>query len=310
MRILVLGAGGIGGYFGGRLAAAGVDVTFLVRPKRAEQLMQNGLVIRSPLGDAQVPVKTVLKEHAAPGWDAIIIACKAYDLDDAIASLRPAAPGALILPQLNGMRHLDVLDAAFGAENVTGGVAQIAVTLQPDGTVRHLTPMLGWKHGPRHPAQRARAEALQADLAKGDFGSTLSDDITLDMWEKFCLLCTLAGLTSLFRAPIGTIARTQDGAALMLAAFEDCAAAAAAAGHALRPGFIAATTRLLTDRDSPLAASMFRDIQRGNEVEADHIVGDMLARASAAGREATLLRAAYTHLQAYQAQRSQGGVPA
>jgi 2-dehydropantoate 2-reductase len=114
MRILVLGAGGIGGYFGGRLAAAGVDVTFLVRPRRAEQLARDGLVIKSPLGDLAIPVTTVTKETATPGYDAILLSCKAYDLADSIASIRAAAPGALIVPLLNGLLHLDALDAAFG----------------------------------------------------------------------------------------------------------------------------------------------------------------------------------------------------
>ena len=303
MRILVLGAGGIGGYFGGRLAAAGGDVTFLVRPRRAEQLRANGLVIRSPLGDAQVPVKTLLREQAEPGWDAIIVSCKAYDLDDAIATIRPAAPGALIVPQLNGMRHLEVLDAAFGAGNVAGGMAAIATTLESDGTIRHLNELQGFAHGHRGPGQRERAERLQAELEKARFGPVLSDNILLDMWEKFTFLCTLAGMCCLMRATVGQIARTQEGAALMLEMFADCAAAARAAGFAPRERFLENTTRMLTDPDLPLTASMLRDLQRGGAVEADHIVGDMLARARAAGRPAPLLRAAYAHLQAYQSQR-------
>ncbi len=304
MRILVLGAGGIGGYYGGRLAAAGVDVTFLVRPRRAGQLATDGLVIRSPLGDAQVKVKTVLREHAAPGWDAIILACKAYDLDDAIATIRPAAPGALIIPQLNGIRHLDVLDAAFGADNVAGGVAVIGAALDPDGTIRHLNTTQGFSHGPRTPAQRERAERLQAELLKGGFAPVLSDNILLDMWEKFTLLSTLAGMTCLLRANVGQIARTGEGAALMLEMFADGTAAAEAAGFPPRPRFLEATRQWLTDRDSGNAASMLRDLQRGGPVEADHIVGDMLARVRATGRPATLLRAAYAQLQAYAVQRA------
>ena len=303
MRILVLGAGGIGGYFGGRLAAAGVDVTFLVRPGRAAQLAANGLVIRSPLGDAHLPVKTLLRDQAAPGWDAIILACKAYDLDDAIATLRPAAPGALIVPQLNGLRHLEALDAAFGADNVAGGLAAIGVTMEPDGTIRHLgfTPVFA--HGPRGAGQLARCQRLQAELEKGGFGPRLSDCILLEMWEKFAFLCTLAAMTCLLRAPVGQIVRTQEGATLLAETFADCVAAAQAAGFAPRERFVAETRRTLADPDSPMAASMLRDLQRGGAVEADHIVGDMLARARAAGRAAVLLRAAFAHLQAYEAQR-------
>jgi len=303
MRILVLGAGGIGGYFGGRLAAAGVDVTFLVRPRRAEQLTRNGLIIRSPLGDAQGAVKTLLAQQAAPGWDAIVLACKAYDLDDAIASIRPAAPGALIIPQLNGMRHLEALDTAFGADNVAGGMTQIAVTMEADGTIRHLNLPPIFRHGPRFPAQRARSEQLQAVLAAGGSGFTLSDNILLDMWQKWVFLCSVAAMNCVMRAPVGQIARTQDGAALMAETIADCTAAAQAAGFAPSPKFLEDLGKRLTDPDSPLAASMLRDVQGGKATEADHIVGDMLARARACGRPATVLRTAYSHLQAYAAQR-------
>jgi 2-dehydropantoate 2-reductase len=266
--------------------------------------MQNGLVIKSPLGDAAVPVKTVQREHATPGWDAIILSCKAYDLADAIASIRPAAPGALIIPQLNGIRHLDTLDAEFGADNVAGGVAQIGVTLDPDGTIRHLNKGQGFIHGPRTPAQRDRSASLQTELVKGGFGPVLSDTILLDMWEKFSFLCSIAAMTCLMRGNVGQIARSQEGTALMEEMFADCAAAAEAAGFPPRQRFIEFTRRQLTDRESTGAASMLRDLQRGGAVEADHIVGDMLARARTAGRPATLLRAAYTHLQAYESQRS------
>jgi 2-dehydropantoate 2-reductase len=302
MRILVLGAGGVGGYFGGRLAAAGVDVTFLVRPRRAGQLARDGLVIRSPLGDARAQVKTLLREQAVPGWDAIILSCKAYDLEDAIATIRPAAAGALIIPQLNGIRHLDVLDGEFGAANVAGGAALIGATLDPDGTIRHINTLQGFIHGARCPAQRERLERLQGELLRGGFGPVLSDDIVLDMWEKFVLLCSIAGICCLLRANVGQIARTRDGASLALEMLADCVAVAGAAGFPPRPGFLEATRQSLTDRDSANAPSMLRDLQRGGAVEAEQIVGDMLARAEALGRPATLLRAAYAQLQAYQAQ--------
>ena len=118
MRLLVLGAGGIGGYFGGRLAAAGVDVRFLVRPRRAAQLAETGLVIKSPLGDLTLPVKTVVE--APPSVDAVLLACKAYDLEGAMTAIAPAiGPSTCIVPLLNGVRHLDHLMAHLGE----GGVA-------------------------------------------------------------------------------------------------------------------------------------------------------------------------------------------
>jgi 2-dehydropantoate 2-reductase len=282
-----------------------VDVSFLVRPRRAEQLRRGGLVIKSPLGDATVAVKWLLREQAAPGWGAIILACRAWDLDDAIASIRPAAPGALIVPQLNGIRHLDVLDAAFGADDVAGGMTLVALTMEPDGTIRHLAKVQGFAHGPRTAPQRERAERLQAELVKGGFLPVLSDNIMRDMWEKYAFICTLAGTNSLLRANVGEICRTQDGAALTLEMLDDCVAVAVAAGYPPRESFLEATRKRLIDPDSDFAASMLRDIQSGGAVEADHIVGDMAARARAIGRPATLLRAAYAQLQAYAMQREQ-----
>jgi 2-dehydropantoate 2-reductase len=306
LRILILGAGGIGGYYGGRLAKAGVDVTFLVRPRRAEQLARDGLVIKSPLGDMQLPVRTVQRETAKPGYDAIILSCKAYDLDDAIESIRPAAEGALILPQLNGMKHLDRLDSVFGRKAVLGGVAQIGITMEPNGTIRHLNKGQGFIFGERDPTATERCTALAAELAKGGFEPRHSREIELDMWEKFTFLCTLAGMCCLMRGSVGAIARTDDGKALAEEMFADCAAAAEAAGFAPRERFVEFARNAIGDAASTNEASMLRDLRRGGPVEADHIVGDMLARAKAAGRSATLLRAAYAHLQVYEAGRAKG----
>ena len=142
MKILVLGAGGIGGYFGGRLAQAGADVTFLVRAKRREQLASEGLKVASPLGDFTIPVKTVTAEELGGGHDLVLFTCKAYDLDSAMDALAPAMQGgAVLVPMLNGLAHFERLDARFGAANVMGGTCQINVMLKPDGTVFHADPL-------------------------------------------------------------------------------------------------------------------------------------------------------------------------
>jgi 2-dehydropantoate 2-reductase len=304
MRILILGAGGIGGYFGGRAAAGGTDVTFLVRPRRAAQIAANGLVINSPMGDLTTKVKTVLAENLAPGYDAIVLGCKAYDLDSAIAAIRPAAAGAKIIPQLNGMRHLDRLDAEFGADAVLGGMAGIGITLEDDGTIRHLNKGHLFGYGARSPGQQAFCDALEPFLANKGFDLKHSATIIHDMWEKWVFLCSLAGMTSLMRANVGAIVRaSDDGAELMTAMLADCAEVAAAAGYPQRPTNADSTRAQITDREGPWAASMMRDLQRGNAVEADHVVGDMLARAKALGRPAWMLKAAYAHLKVYENSR-------
>jgi 2-dehydropantoate 2-reductase len=304
MRILMLGAGGIGGYYGGRLAAAGADVTFLVRPRRAEQLARDGLVIKSPKGDLQLPVQTVTRDSVAPGYDVIVVSCKAYDLDDAIETIRPAAPGARIIPQLNGIRHLDRLDAEFGAASVVGGVAMIGVTLDPDGTVRHLARGDGFVFGERSAEQAAFCADLAPVIARGGFEDRHSHDIMQDMWEKFVFLSTSAALTTLMRGPIGRIASTQYGASVALEMLDEATAAATAAGYKPRPDRVAFSRKFLTDPASPNTASMMRDMMRGGEVEVDHIVGDILARSIAAGHAAPMLRAAHTQLKVYQALRT------
>jgi 2-dehydropantoate 2-reductase len=311
LRILILGAGGIGGYYGGRLAAAGADITFLVRPRRAAQLAEHGLVIKSPLGDFTTKVKTVTAETVAAGYGAIILGCKAYDLENAIVAIRPAAAPdaagkrALILPQLNGMAHLARLDAEFGAERVLGGVAAIAVMLDPDGTVRHLNKLASFITGARHPAAEAACTELSAVLATGGFEFRHSQAIEQDMWEKWVFLCSLAAMCCLMRGNVGQIVRASpDGADLLGEMLEDCAAAAAAAGHAPSEASHARNRKTFADPQGPWEASMLRDLRAGYRVEADHVVGDMLARAKAAGRPATLLRAAYANLKLYEASLS------
>ncbi|MGH7210478.1 MAG: 2-dehydropantoate 2-reductase N-terminal domain-containing protein, partial [Acetobacteraceae bacterium] len=200
MRILVLGAGGIGGYFGGRLAEAGADVTFLVRPGRAAQLARDGLVVRSPAGDISRKVRTIGADGLAGDGrhDAVLLTCKAYDLEPAIASITPAMKnGAAVVPMLNGMRHLDRLDAAFGRASVLGGLCQIAATLTPEGEVRHLNTLHLMIVGPRTASQEGVSAAFAAAAAPAKFDFRASDVIAQDMWEKWVLLTTLGGMTCL-----------------------------------------------------------------------------------------------------------------
>ena len=155
MRFLVLGAGAVGGYFGGRLAEAGRDVTFLVRPPRAAVLAEHGLKVESQLGDFQVPVKTVTADRVGGPYDVVLLTAKHYDLDAAIEAIRPGVgPDTAVLPLLNGLVHLDKLEAAFGPERVLGGVAYVGAVLQPDGSIRHVNRLSGIAQGERRRRQQ------------------------------------------------------------------------------------------------------------------------------------------------------------
>lgn len=299
LRLLVLGAGGIGGYFGARLAAAGVDVTFLVRPQRAETLKRNGLVVLSPLGDVRMPVSTLTK--AQDTFDAVLLACKAVDLVSAMDATAPAVGrDTLVLPLLNGLRHMDILDRRFGAGHVLGGLCHIGVTLTPAGEVRHLNRLQHLALGPRRPEQQVSCAALQAALTHGGFEPRLSTEIEQEMWDKFVLLATYAGMTCMMRVPIGVIMSAEDGEAIMLEMLDECAAVATASGHRPGPVFLHETRAMLTQRGSTGAASMLRDIEARRRTEGEHVIGDMLVRARMAGLKTPLLRVAHAHVQAYE----------
>ena len=305
MRILVVGAGAIGGYFGGRMLQAGRDVTFLVRPKRASELASAGLVIKSP-SSGDVTLKnppTVLADKLNEKFDVVLLSCKAFDLEDAIKSFAPAVgPKTSIIPMLNGMQHLKILDDKFGAERVLGGLCAIAVTLNEAREVVQLQPMqslaFGERAGPMSDRVRAIAEAFSAVN-----GATASQNVIQDMWEKWVFLCSIAASTSLMRAPVGVIVSSPGGRDFLLGIVDECSAVAKAAGHEPTAAAFQRTKTMLTAEASPMTASMFRDIKVGANVEADHVVGDMIARAEAAKIPVPKLRVAYTHLKAYEKQR-------
>jgi 2-dehydropantoate 2-reductase len=306
MKLLVLGAGGIGGYFGGRLAQAGVDTTFLVRPKRREQIAKDGLVIESPGGNARIAAKTVLAGELRPGYDLVLFTCKAYDLDSAIEAIAPAmSGGCAVLPMLNGLAHLERLDARFGAANVMGGTCQINVGLGPDGTVRHMEPLNRFLFGERDRSRSARAKALADALGRTAIDWTWSEDILQDMWEKITFLSALAATTCLFRGNVAEIMSAPDGRAIAQRCFDANVAIAVAEGHPPREGIIRWASERLT-RPGPQSASMLRDMEAGKPVEADHIVGHMLALARKHGVDDTVLQMAYTHLKTYEARRAAG----
>lgn len=308
MRILVLGAGATGGYFGGRLAEADADVTFLVRPRRAEELAKTGLAILSPAGEFCGPVKTVLADALKPGYDLVLFTCKAYDLDGAIAAIRPAmGPETRVLPLLNGVRHLDALDAAFGHGRVLGGSAQIGATLTPAGEVCHMSKFHLLTFGERTPAQANFCGHVARAMDGAKFAARHSPRIMQDMWDKFVMITANAGMTTLMRGTIGDIVESRYGVQLVAAVLEECAVVAEAAGHRPDAKTLAGLKAWLTEKNSTFSSSMLRDTERRGAIEADHIVGDMLARAEAARLPAPMLRVIVTHLQTYQARRRREG---
>jgi 2-dehydropantoate 2-reductase len=304
MRILVVGAGALGGYFGGRLLEAGRDVTFLVRERRAGQLAKTGLVVRSKLGDINIPAPpTVRAEALHEPFDLILLSCKAYDLASAMDSFAPAVEAnTAILPLLNGMAHLDALAARFGASAVLGGQCLISATLDAEGRILHLNDMHFMSFGEQDGSNSARAKAIAATLSGARFDAHLSAAILQEMWEKWAFIATAAGICCLMRAPFGDIVAA--GAAdLAVAMHDECCTIAKLKGFAPGKPTIERSRAMFAAPGSPIAASMLRDIERGAPIEADHIVGDLLRRGGGQSRDYLLLRIAYANLKAYEARR-------
>lgn len=304
MRLLVVGAGATGGYFGGRLAQAGRDVTFLVRPGRAAQLQRDGLQILSPHGDATIAPKLVTAGQIDGAYDAVLLTVKAWGLEGAMEDLAPAiGPGSVILPVLNGMRHMDILRDRLGAEALGGCVCKVATTLDAEGRIRQLAPLQDLAYGELDGAPSARMAALDGLMQGAGFTARLSPVIETEMWEKWLMLASLGGITCLMRGHLGHVGAAPGGTAFISAFLDEVEAAIAASGIPPRPEVAAGIRKQFTAPGSTQASSMYRDLVQGLPVEAESIIGDLVRRAQAKGLSVPLLAASWTHLAVYQAQR-------
>jgi 2-dehydropantoate 2-reductase len=310
VKILILGAGAVGGYFGARLHQSGADVTFLLREPRAAKIKKEGLVVKSPKGDAVLPVKVVTKGGEGGPYDVVILACKAYDLDSAMESIASAVgPDTTVVPMLNGHAHFGVLDKKFGADKVAGGLARIGGMLGPNGEVIHTSPFAGVSFGERSgkPA-REHLTALDAARKKAGIDGGLNGNINQDLWDKWIMLTSLAAMCCTLRGTSGDILAADEGKDLMLETVEECRKVASAEGFDPGEKGIANLKAFLTQRGSVFAASMLGDLERGGAIEGRHVIGDMLGRARKHGIAAPNLRMAHAVVQAYEARRARDGL--
>jgi 2-dehydropantoate 2-reductase len=302
MRMLIVGAGATGGFFGGRLAQAGRDVTFLVRGRRAAQLRDSGLRIASPQGDATIRPKLVTAGEIDGAYDAVLLTVKAFALDAALEDFAPAVgPDTCIVPVLNGMRHMDRLAERFGKQAVAGGAAKVATTLDESGVIMQLAPFQDIAYGEMDGSRSERMQALDRFMRQAGFEARLSENIALEMWEKWALLATLGGITCLMRGNVGEIAAAAGGDAFLLRFFGEVTSIICAVGIPVSDACRAFAMNAFRTQGSPLTSSMYRDLQNHQPVEADQIIGDLLARGRKAGLSTPLLEAAYTQLSIYQA---------
>lgn len=305
MHMLVVGAGATGGYFGGRLAQAGRDVTFLVRAARAEQLRSHGLQIESPHGNVSLTPKLVAADAITAPYDVVLIALKAYVLEQALEDFAPAVgPKTIILPLLNGIRHMDVLQARFGKRAVVGGLCKISAMLDQDGRIRQLAGFHDLVYGEIDSSVSPRMERLDAFMQDAGFDAKLSTSIETDMWNKWVMMAALGGITCLMRGNVGEIVAAPGGTDFANALVDEVVKATSALNHPPSAEWVGFVRSLVTSAGSPLVASMYRDMLKTMPIEADQIIGDLLSRAGTAGVSTPLLATVYTHLRVYQRRTS------
>ena len=305
MRILMVGAGATGGYFGGRLALAGRDVTFLVRGARREQLQRDGLRLSGPRGEAQVSPKLITADElaAAGAFDVVLISTKAYSLDTAMADFAPAVGAeTVVIPLLNGMKHIDVLRERFG-DQLFGGSVRIVADVTADGRIEQMGQLAELTFGELSKERTARAERLLEQFTVPGFEAKLSDDVVAALWSKWWFLASMGAVCVVGGGSVGEVVAAEPwGVATALAITQECADIAAANGYAPKPEMVEQHGKRMTEAGSSLTSSMYRDMKKGLPVEVDQILGDFLSRAK--GVAAPLLKGAYVQLKVYEAKRA------
>ena len=306
MRLLVVGAGSTGGYFGGRLAQAGRDVTFLVRPARAESLRRDGLRIVSPLGNVTVTPTLVTAATLDATYDVVLLAVKAYALESAMEDMAPAiGQDTLILPVLNGMKHVDMLTSRFGNTALAGCACRIAASIDDEGRIVQLSGLHEIRYGEMDGSMSDRILRLDGAMRGAGFDAYLSGTVRREMWEKWTLLATLGGINCLMRGTIGDVQRAEGGPVFMERFLREVTAVISAVGETPSEAFLDGAAKILAEPGSAMTTSMYRDMVGGQRIEADQIIGDLVVRARQAGVDTPLLVAAYTHLAVYQNRMSQ-----
>jgi 2-dehydropantoate 2-reductase len=304
MRILMAGAGATGGYFGARLAQAGQDVTFLVRERRFQQLKMNGLVLQTPQGTEKLEPQLIQARSLSDHYDLIIITVKSFALEQLMEDIAPAVgPDTLIMPILNGMRHIATLQQRFGDNKVIGGLCKINATLGESGEVIQMTPLHQLYYGALDGNNDARLQRVDAALRTSQVDNRFSDNIMDELWEKWLLLSTLGAVCCLARGDTQQILTTRGGEALLQGIFSEILAVISAEGYQPRPAVTARIFELLNNPETPMTSSMYRDLTQGFDIEADQVIGDLLLRAKRKGLMTPLLNAVDVNLQVYLQQR-------
>jgi 2-dehydropantoate 2-reductase len=264
-------------------------------------LRREGLRIVSPHGNATLNPQLITADRITQPYDAVLLTVKGFQLEAALADLaRAVGPETMILPVLNGMRHMDILAKHFSDHNLVGCALKVATVIEEDGRIVQLMPLQDLAYGELDGRMTPRIQALNAFMRGAGFDARLSDAIRREMWEKWILLASVGAITCLMRGTIGEVEASPGGIPFVLHLLDEAVAVVTVVGTAPSEGFLSAARDQLTAKDSPFASSMYRDLQQGRRIEVEEIIGDLLRRGTKAGLSTPLLATAYTHLALYQ----------
>lgn len=301
MRILVVGAGAVGGYFGGRLLESGEDVTFLVRERRRKQLEDKGLVIESIHGNAFFHPKTILTGENAERFDIILLSTKAYHLDKAIEDIIPfVGKETVILPLLNGISHIEKLANRFGEEKVIGGLCFIETTLDHEGKIIQTSPIHDLVFGERSGEKTDRIHRIEKTFSKAKATFRLSDHINRDMWQKYLFISTMSGITTLYRSAIGPILKEESGRNTIKQLLNEIISVMNKLEAPIVENIESIILKQLDGLTFTMKSSMQRDMEKLLPVEADHLHGHLLKFARQHQINTPVLEAIYANLKIYE----------
>ncbi len=276
MRVLVLGAGAVGGYFGGRMAEAGLDVTFLVREKKKQKLEKTGLVIKSPKGDLSIKPNLVTIDSVRDSFDVVLFTNKAYDLDEILQSNLPLKDGSIIIPLLNGFTHLEKLRSKFPNARLFGGIAHIFSTLSDEGEIHHFNDIHSLTLGHLNSEDETSGRKFFESCSSANFSTKYSNNIIIDLWYKWILITTVAGATTLFNATIGEIASTEHGTSFINDLHDECISIAKSEKIKVNTEELAQQKHFLSDKTSTWNSSMRRDMENNSKIECEHIFLELI----------------------------------
>ncbi|WGV59236.1 2-dehydropantoate 2-reductase [Brevibacillus brevis] len=306
MKVLVLGAGGIGGYFGGRLVESGVDVTFLVRERRYKQLQERGLRIQSVHGDLLLEQPQLIQagEEAGP-FDVVLLSNKAYTLEDSVDAIAPyVGEDTVVIPLLNGIAHMEVLRDRFGRERVLGGLCFIETTLNADGDVVQTSPIHDAVFGEWEGGKSERVERMEQAFSKINGTMRASTNIQREAWHKYLFIATFSGITTLMNSAVGPIRESALGVELTRQLADEIASVMNALEAPIKPDIVDKQMETFQNQRPQTKSSMLRDMEKGLPVEADHLQGYLLERAEQKGVSTPLLKVVYNNLKVYEQKRA------